>query len=97
MAAISDVDRSIFEDVTKGIHDFNEDELICLHEVAQEVKVIMRMRMNVNKRPWQLVTDFNLQTLPPKPYRPILLAARETGASRWELHERFENISVWRP
>jgi hypothetical protein len=42
MAAISDVDRSIFEDVTKRIHDFNEDELICLREVAQEVKVIMR-------------------------------------------------------
>jgi hypothetical protein len=42
MAAISDVDRSIFEDVTKGIRDFNEDELICLHEVAQEIKVIMR-------------------------------------------------------
>ncbi|MGA7919420.1 MAG: hypothetical protein WCA38_07080 [Candidatus Acidiferrales bacterium] len=42
MAAISDADRSIFEDVTKGVHDFNEDELICLHEVAQEVKIIMR-------------------------------------------------------
>ncbi|MGA7625912.1 MAG: hypothetical protein WB630_09905 [Candidatus Acidiferrales bacterium] len=42
MAAISDADRSIFEDVTKGVHDFNEDELICLHEVAQEVKVILR-------------------------------------------------------
>ncbi|MGA7626074.1 MAG: hypothetical protein WCA38_06950 [Candidatus Acidiferrales bacterium] len=42
MATISDIDRSIFENLTKGIHDFNQDELICLHEVAQEVKVIMR-------------------------------------------------------
>jgi hypothetical protein len=42
MAAISDPDRSAFENLTKGIHDnFNEDELARLHRAAEEVKSIV--------------------------------------------------------
>jgi hypothetical protein len=42
MAAMSDPDRSAFENLTKGIHDFNEDELARLHSAAEEVKAIMK-------------------------------------------------------
>lgn len=43
MAAISDLDRGAFESVTKGVHDFNEGELQYHHEVAMEVKDIVRV------------------------------------------------------
>ena len=42
MAAINDVDRSAFENLCKGIHDFNDDELLRLHEAAVEVKVVVQ-------------------------------------------------------
>ena len=42
MAAISDLDRTAFENVTKGIQDFNEDELARLHNAAEEVKAIVK-------------------------------------------------------
>jgi hypothetical protein len=42
MATLSDLDRTAFENLCKGIHDFNEDELARLHETAEEVKEIVK-------------------------------------------------------
>jgi len=41
MAALSDLDRTAFDNLCKGIHDFNEEELARLHEAAEEVKEIV--------------------------------------------------------
>ncbi|MGA7920071.1 MAG: hypothetical protein WCA38_10390 [Candidatus Acidiferrales bacterium] len=42
MPAISDSDRSAFEDICKGVHDFNETEILCIHEAAQAVKAVVQ-------------------------------------------------------
>jgi hypothetical protein len=42
MAAISDLDRTAFDNLCKGVHDFNEEELARLHEAAEEVKEILK-------------------------------------------------------
>jgi hypothetical protein len=42
MAAISDSDRSVFENLCKGVHDFDEEELARLHKAAQEVSEILK-------------------------------------------------------
>lgn len=41
MAAINDLDRTIFDNLCKGVHDFSEEELARLHEAAEEVKEIL--------------------------------------------------------
>jgi hypothetical protein len=41
MAAIRDVDRNAFENLCKGVHDFEEQELARLHEAADLVKEIV--------------------------------------------------------
>ncbi len=42
MAATSDSDRSAFENLTKGIHDFNGDELARIHNAAEVVKAVVK-------------------------------------------------------
>jgi hypothetical protein len=42
MAAISDIDRSAFENLCKGIHDFDEQELARLHEAAEAAREIVK-------------------------------------------------------
>ena len=42
MAAITDVDRNPFENLCKGIHDFNEEELVRLREASEQVKAILK-------------------------------------------------------
>jgi hypothetical protein len=42
MAALPDLDRNPFENLCKGIHDFNEVELARLHKAAEEVKGIVK-------------------------------------------------------
>jgi len=42
MAFISDLDRSVFENVCKGVHDFAENELARLHKAAEEVKAVIQ-------------------------------------------------------
>jgi hypothetical protein len=42
MALISDLDRSAFENVCKGVHDFDESELARLHKAAEEVKEVVQ-------------------------------------------------------
>jgi hypothetical protein len=42
MAVISDMDRNPFENLCKGVHDFNDDELGRLHEASVEVKAILQ-------------------------------------------------------
>lgn len=47
MAGITDLDRSVFEDLCKGVHDFDQEELLRLHQMAGEVKAILQ---SVNDR-----------------------------------------------
>ena len=42
MAAISDSDRNVFENLCKGVHDFEEEELTRLHKAAQEVGEVLK-------------------------------------------------------
>jgi hypothetical protein len=42
MALISDLDRSAFESVCKGVHDFDENEVARLHKAAEEVQAIIQ-------------------------------------------------------
>ena len=42
MAFISDLDRTAFENLCKGIHEFTAEELEHLHELAEEVNAIVR-------------------------------------------------------
>lgn len=42
MAEVSDVDRNAFQNLCKGVHDFNPDELARLHQAAEEVKAIVQ-------------------------------------------------------
>lgn len=42
MALISDLDRNEFENVCKGVHDFDENELARLHKAAEEVKAVVQ-------------------------------------------------------
>jgi hypothetical protein len=42
MASISDMDRNPFENLCKGVHDFNENELARLHKAAEEVKAVLQ-------------------------------------------------------
>jgi hypothetical protein len=42
VAFISDTDRNQFENLCKGVHDFNEEELERLHEAAEEVKAVLK-------------------------------------------------------
>ena len=38
MTTISDVDKSVFENLCPGVHDFNENELVLLQKAAALVK-----------------------------------------------------------
>lgn len=42
MAAITDLDRNAFENLCKGVHDFNEEELVRLHKAAEEVIEVVK-------------------------------------------------------
>jgi hypothetical protein len=42
MVALRDLDRTAFENLCKGIHDFNVDELARLHEAAEQVKEVLK-------------------------------------------------------
>lgn len=42
MAVVSDLDRTVFENLCKGVHDFNEEELARLRRAAEEVKEIVK-------------------------------------------------------
>jgi hypothetical protein len=47
MAVIPDLDRTPFENVSKGVHDFSEEELERLHKAALEVSEVLK---SVNAR-----------------------------------------------
>jgi hypothetical protein len=48
---ISDVDRTAFENLCKGIYDFNEEELSRLHKAAEDVKEVIKLwRARQDKR-----------------------------------------------
>jgi hypothetical protein len=42
MAFISDLDRRPFDEVSKGVHEFNEEELARLHKASEEVKEVVK-------------------------------------------------------
>jgi hypothetical protein len=42
LAFINDVDRTVFDSLCKGFHDFTEEELKHLHQIAEEVKGIVQ-------------------------------------------------------
>jgi hypothetical protein len=42
MAVLADLDRTAFDNLCKGIHDFNDDELARLHEAAEQVKEVLQ-------------------------------------------------------
>lgn len=42
MAAISDADRNTFENLTKGVHDFDEEELTQIHEAAEKIREVVK-------------------------------------------------------
>jgi hypothetical protein len=42
MASIADVDRTVFDNLSKGVHDFDEGELARLHKMAEELKSILQ-------------------------------------------------------
>jgi hypothetical protein len=42
MAFLPDLDRTSFENLTKGIHDLTDAEIARLHEMATEVKGIVQ-------------------------------------------------------
>jgi len=50
MAGISNTDRDAFDCICKGVHDFNDDELLRLHKIAAEVKAIARSASDRQER-----------------------------------------------
>ena len=42
MSLIGDLDRNTFENVCKGVYDFDETELARLHKAAEEVKEVVQ-------------------------------------------------------
>jgi hypothetical protein len=42
MPFINDLDRTPFDEISKGVHDFSEDELARLHRASAEVRAVLK-------------------------------------------------------
>lgn len=42
MPVISDADRSVFQNLSKGVHNFDEQELARIHRAAEEISEVLK-------------------------------------------------------
>ena len=67
MAFLPDLDRTSFENLTKGVHDLTDEEIARLHEMANEVKAIVKSAIERQDRAMMARNQFRQMGGPHQP------------------------------
>jgi hypothetical protein len=93
MAFLPDVDRTSFENLTKGIHDLTDAEIARLHEMATEVREIVQAAIKRQDR--AMMTRNQFRQMGPLPRQPGVIEEDAPIAPPATAHSAPGEIRNW--